>query len=599
MKNMNRLFSIVIILGFTIFGISCAGRMNFRQGHEAMQKKEWDKAVDYFLKALSREPENVECRVSLSNALISASNEHLRRGTLFYEQNRLTSALREFEKSLEFNPENNDARRKKLLVLKKIQETEKKQRRKTEIEKLKDKVEAGKIPTTEIKYKKINFSLEFKRSTDVKQIFKVMQKSSGVNFLYDEAFKSKKITLNMQDVDFLDALENIMIQTNSFYKILDSNTVIIIPDTPSRRREYEELVMKTFFLSNSDPEEMRKSVRELTGMKIISINKNLNSLTVRGTPAEVRLAGKIIRVHDKPKGELFIDIEIIEVNKNRVKEYGIELSSYQVSEVYQPVSGSETAESTASTIRRNMIPHTDSSDYLLTLPYINYKLLKFDSQSRIKARPQLRVVDQEEVKVSLGDKVPIPTTSFVPYNTGGPNQQPITSYQMQDIGINIDITPRLHHDGLITLKMKFELTFITSPGDGRIPPTIGNRSIETIIKLRDNETSVLAGLLRDTERKSMRGFPFISRVPILRDIFSGNKNEIEQTDIILTLTPRIIRFPEIDEEDLGFVWAGTASRPGLKKPTPTLNIKENGKDQEKEKAKNTKKDKRNRTPKNR
>jgi general secretion pathway protein D len=169
--------------------------------------------------------------------------------------------------------------------------------------------------------------------------------------------------------------------------------------------------------------------------------------------------------------------------------------------------------------------------------------------------------------------VPIPTTSFVPYNTGGPAQQPITSYQLQDIGINITITPRLHHDGLITLKLKFELTFITSPGDGRIPPTIGNRSIETIIKLRDNETSILAGLLRDTERKTMRGFPFISSVPILKDIFSGNKNEIDQTDIILTLTPRIIRFPDIDEEDMGFIWAGTASRPGLKEPEPKLRLK--------------------------
>jgi general secretion pathway protein D len=228
-----------------------------------------------------------------------------------------------------------------------------------------------------------------------------------------------------------------------------------------------------------------------------------------------------------------------------------------------------------------MIPHTDTSDYLLTLPYVNYKLLKFDSQSRIKAKPQLRVVDQEEVKVRLGDKVPIPTTSFVPYNTGGPAQQPITSYQLQDIGININITPRLHHDGLITLEMKFELTFITSPGDGRVPPTIGNRSVETIIKLRDNETSILAGLLRDTERKSIRGFPFVSGVPLLKDIFSGNKNELDQTDIILTLTPRIIRFPDIDEEDLEFIWAGTAQRPELKKPAPELRLKEDEKAEKK------------------
>ena len=582
-KKSRSYFSILIILGFAVFIMSCAGRMNFRQGHEAMQKKEWDKAVDYFLKAVSRHPANVEYRLSLANALISASNRHLGQGTLFYEQNRFNAALREFEKALEYNPENNEARKKKHRTLKKIQQLEKKGKEKTELEKLKDNAEEEKLPTPKIDFKKELFSLKFRRKVDVKEIFKAMQKSSGVDFIYDQGYKPQKISLNLQNVSFPDALEKIMVQTNSFYKVLDANTVMIIPDTPAKRREYEELVMRSFFLSNGDPEEIRRIVRELTGIKTISINKNINSITLRGTPQEVKLAGKIIRVNDKPKGELYIDIEIIEVNKSRVKEYGIELSSYQVTEAYQPVTGSEAAESAASTIRVNMIPHTDASDYLLTLPYVNYKLLKSDSQSRIKARPQLRVLDQEEVKVSLGDKVPIPTTSFVPYNTGGPNQQPITSYQMQDIGIIIKITPRLHHDGLITLKMEFELTFITTPGSGGVPPTIGNRSVKTVIKLKDNETSILAGLLRDTERKSMRGFPFISSVPILKDIFSGNKNEIEQTDIILTLTPRILRFPDIREEDLGFIWAGTAQRPGLKEAEPKLEIKKNGKESGKKK----------------
>jgi general secretion pathway protein D len=210
----------------------------------------------------------------------------------------------------------------------------------------------------------------------------------------------------------------------------------------------------------------------------------------------------------------------------------------------------------------------------LTLPSINYKLLKTDRHSRIKARPQLRVVDRQKVEVRLGDKVPIPTTSFVPYNIQGPAQQPITSYQLQDIGINIEVTPQIHHDGLVTLEMKFELTFITNPGTERLPPTIGNRAVTTIIKLRDNETSILAGLLRDTERRSMRGLPFISRVPVLKEIFSGNKNEVEQTDIILTLTPRIIRFPEIGEEDLDLVWVGTQARPGLKPPPSHLKLEE-------------------------
>jgi type II secretory pathway component GspD/PulD (secretin) len=572
-KGISDLVVFIIIITSIILGFSCGVRKDFRQGEEAMQNKEWDQAVAYFLKAVREHPDNVECRISLSNALISASNHHLQKGKQYLLAGKQRPALMEFEKSLEYNPENNEARQQKHRLLKQLKALDKQQRDKTAIEKLKDEAAKQKPETPQVKYEKKPYTLKFVRS-DLVQIFKALQKSSGVGFIFDEAFKSKRIALNLENVNFMDALEKIMIQTNLFYKVIDLNTILVIPDTPTKRKQYEELVMKTLFLSNGNPENIQKIVRSLTGMKIIAVDKDLNTITFKGTPEEVKLAEKIVRIHDKPKGELFIDIEIIEVNRARVREYGIELSQYYVTESYFPETGAADSTSTASTIRAHMLPHTDASDYLLTLPSINYKLLKTDRHSNIKARPQLRVVDRQKVEVRLGDKVPIPTTSFVPYNVQGPAQQPITSYQMQDIGINIEVTPQIHHDGLVTLEMKFELTFITDPGTERLPPTIGNRSVTTTIKLRDNETSILAGLLRDTERRSMSGLPFISRVPVLKEIFSGNKNEVEQTDIILTLTPRIIRFPEIREEDLDMVWVGTQARPGLKPPPSHLKLED-------------------------
>lgn len=563
MKKNILIFPLVVLLT-----VSCAVRKDFKQGHDAFQNKEWDQAVAYFLKAVGEDPDNVECRISLAKALISASTHHLKRGKQFLSDHRLNPALVEFEKALEYNPENNIARRHKHRLLKQIKELEKKGREKTDIQRLKENAANETPGAPQIKPREKPYTLKFSRS-DLKLIFKALQKSSGVHFIYDESFKSKRIGLNLEGITFSDALDKIMLQTKLFYKVLDANTVLIIPDTPAKRKQYEELVMKTLFLSSADPENLQKIVRSLTGLKTIAVNKDLNTLTFTGTPAAVKLAERIVRINDKAKGELFIDIEIIEVNRNRLKDYGIELSQYQVAETYMPDTGGESTAS-ASTIRTHLLSHTDSSDYLLTLPSINYKLLKTDRRSRIKARPQLRVVDREQVEVRLGDKVPIPTTSFVPYNTSGPAQQPITSYQMQDIGINIELTPHIHHDGLITLKMKFELTFITNPGSERLPPTIGNRAVTTMIKLRDNESSILAGLLRDTERKSMQGFPILSEVPVLKEIFSGNKKEIEQTDIVLTLTPRIIRFPDIREEDLETVWVGTAQRPELKESPPKL-----------------------------
>jgi general secretion pathway protein D len=565
---------ILISLSVLLLIVSCAVRRDFKQGSDAFQKKEWDQAAAYFLKAVEKDPDNVEYRISLAKALISASTYHLQKGKQYFLNRRLNPALVEFEKALEYNPENNEARRHKFRLLKRIKELEKREGERTEIEQLKENA-AKEIPRgPRLKPEQKPYALKFSHS-DLKMIFNALQKASGIRFIYDEAFKSKRLSLDLDGIQFSDALDKIMIQTKLFYKVLDEKTVLIIPDTPAKRKQYEELVMKTLFLSSADPENIQKIVHSLTGLKTTAVNKDLNTLTLTGTPAGVRLAERIVRLNDKSRGELFIDIEIIEVNRSRLKDYGIELSQYQVNEAYMPETGSETTAAT-STIRAHLLPHTDASDYLLTLPSINYKLLRTDSHSRIKARPQLRVIDREKVEVRLGDKVPIPTTSFVPYNTSGPAQQPITSYQMQDIGINIELTPHIHHDGLITLEMKFELTFITNPGSERLPPTIGNRSVTTMIKLRDNESSILAGLLRDTERKSMRGIPFLSQLPVLKEIFSGNTHEVEQTDIILTLTPRIIRFPDIRESDLETLWVGTAEKPELKNPPPKLRLVEEG-----------------------
>jgi general secretion pathway protein D len=586
-----RKYSIIIIIAYAILYISCAWRKDFRQGRQAFDRKDWEQAVVYFLKAVGEKPDNVDLRISLANALISASNHYLQKGKQYQEENRSKPALVAFDKALEYNSENNEARRRKLSLLKQLKELEKQQREKTELEQLKEKAAAGEPPTPQVEYKKKPYSLKFARA-DLQQVFKALEKASGISFIFDESFKTKRIEVNLENVGFMEALEKIMLQTNLFYKVVDPHTVMIIPDTPAKRRDYEEQVMRTMFISHGNPEEILKTVRALTGIKTAATDKDLNTIIFKGTPEEVQMAERIARIHDKPKGEVFIDIEIIEVNRTRVREYGIELSQYSVTESYLPVTGTGT-EATASTIRLNRIGHTDLSDYLLTLPSINYKLLKTDRNSRIKARPQLRVVDGKKVEVRLGDKIPIPTTSFVPYNIQGPAQQPITSYQLQDVGINIELKPQIHHDGLISLEMKFELTFITNPGTERIPPTIGNRSVTTLIKLRDNETSILAGLLRDTERKSLRGFPFLSSLPIIKDLFSGNTNEIEQTDIILTLTPRIIRFPDIDETDLELLWVGTQSKPGLKPPPVQLELPVEAEPEETDKRIIKKEDKKN------
>jgi general secretion pathway protein D len=537
----------------------------------AYAREELDAAVRYYMEAIGHDPENVRYRVSLNQALLNASNFHLKQGVIYFDQDNLKLALIEFQKALEFNPENNEARKKKQIVLKKLEEQRRYDDEKTEIEQLKEKASNVKNTSTELTFKKAPLDLKL-GDVDLKVLFKLLQKSSAIKFLYDESFQSKKVSIDLENVFFKDALEKILLQTKLFYKVIDSKTIIIVPDTPAKRREYDELAMQTFFMSNADPEQMQKIITAVTGCKSMAINPVLNTITVRDQPQKVAMVEKLLQIMDKPKAEVLIDVEIIEVNKSRMKEYGIELSQYNVLEAFSPSplsSAASTTTTVAPSFRGNNFRYVNSSDFVFQVPSISYKLLQNDSKSKIKAKPQLRVIDQETVKIRLGDKVPIATTTFVPnYGTGSLNQQPITSYQMQDIGINIELTPRVHHDGWISMKLEFELTFITSQGTSVLPPTIGNRSVKTIIRLQDNETSLLAGLLRDTERNTLRGFPGLSDLPILKHIFSSNKKEIDQTDIILTITPRIIKFPEIEESDLLTYWVGTEENIGLKTEPP-------------------------------
>ena len=217
------------------------------------------------------------------------------------------------------------------------------------------------------------------------------------------------------------------------------------------------------------------------------------------------------------------------------------------------------------TVKGNRFYYLDASDFSFTIPSVLFKLLESDGDSKMMARPHVRGLDGGKVEIKLGDKVPVPRTTFMPFATGGVEQQPITSFDLQDVGIEIAITPTIHHDAEITLELDFKLTFITSPGTTTIPPTIGNRSVKTTLRLKDGETGVMAGLLRDSERKSLKGFPGVAKIPILSDIFSSNMKQISQTDIILSITPHILRMPDISEEDLLPLMSGTEDNVHLKK----------------------------------
>ncbi len=534
----------------------CAtGRMKFQKAEELKKDERYNEAIEYYMKAIRMKPNEARYRLKLMETMIEASNYFYRLALEHKKQKNYQLALLELNKALEYNPSNNLAKLEKRTLLK-IVSGDQKEHEKTWIEEIKEKTAISRSLLAKADEDKI--SLKFTKKVPLDNIFSTLAKMAGIDIIFDPGFKISKLAITLNNVTLSQALDRICLLKNLFYKMLDQKTIIIIPNTAAKRKTYDEQIIKNYYLSNIKAADCVKLVTRICKIKNVTADAFHNTVTIRDTPEKVALAEKLIRFYDKRKAEVLVKVDIMEVNKDRLSEYGIEFSQYQLGQSLD--TGSE-----GTGIKGNRFYYLDASDFKYTIPTILYKLLESDSDSKVIARPQVRGEDGEKIVIKLGDKVPFPRTSFVPFATGGVEQQPITSYDLQDVGIEITITPHVHHNAEVGLELDFKLTFITSPGTSTLPPTIGNRSVKTRIRLRDGETGIMAGLLRDAERRSRKGFPGLTRLPVLGDIFSSNRRQVTQTDIILRVTPYIIRMPDIREEDLSPIESGTEDNVRLKR----------------------------------
>jgi general secretion pathway protein D len=382
------------------------------------------------------------------------------------------------------------------------------------------------------------------RDASLRDVYTVIARFANLNIVFDPAFRDDRITIDLSNVTLEQALAAVSSATRTFYKVTAQRTVTIVPDTAAKRREYEEEVVRTFYLSNADLKETIDLLRIVVDARRIAPLTATNALTIKDTPERVAAAGRIIQAIDKARPEVVIDVELLEVNRTKLLEYGLQIASPGS----QGINGVADVNRDKLTLE-NLVNLSQSDIILTNLPTLYYRLLKSDSNTRTLANPQLRTSEGVAAQARFGEQVPVPVTTFAPIATGGVQQQPITSFNYQNIGVNIDITPRTHHDDDVSLALKVVVTSLLGTGFGGLP-TFGNREITTAIRLRDGETNLLAGLIRDDERTVMEGIPGLSDLPLVGHLFAHNRKETTQTDVVLTLTPHIIRVLDLSEDDL-------------------------------------------------
>jgi len=536
------------LLALTITLAGCATTGTLRTGQLAEQGQDYDRAVAEYSAALKKHPNDRTLQLSLQRAKLRAAQDHIARARRLEATGNLDQALVEYQIAAEMNPGDGDIDQALRNIRTQLRNRVVVAREgKTQLQTLIDQSQNLGPPGFDLPVDvRLPSSLVF-RDASVRDVYTVIARFANLNIVFDPTFRDDRITIDLSNVTLDQALAAVSAATRHFYKVTAQRTVTVIPDNAAKRREYEDEVVRTFYLSNADLKETIDLLRIVVDARRIAPLTATNALTIKDTPERVSAAGRIIQAIDKARPEVVIDVELLEVNRTKLLEYGLQFAS--------PTSAGITGINGAADANRDKLTLQDltnlsQSDIILTnLPALYYRLLKSDANTRTLANPQLRTSEGVAAQARFGEQVPVPVTTFAPIATGGVQQQPITSFQYQNIGVNIDITPRTHHDDDVSLALKVVVTSQLGTGFGGLP-TFGNREITTSIRLRDGETNLLAGLIRDDERMVLEGIPGLSDIPGVGRLFAHNRKETVQSDVVLTLTPHIIRVLDLSEQDL-------------------------------------------------
>ncbi|MEW6337554.1 MAG: secretin N-terminal domain-containing protein [Acidobacteriota bacterium] len=550
---------------------SCATYRNTQRAGEAVRAENWDAAVYYYLEALASDPANVRVKMALQRARIKAADIHFRLGMRFKQVGELQRARTELELAVQLDPTHQYAE-VELSKVRKDLEIAAQEGGAAKLEEMKRRASEMRVrPPALNPASPEPITLSFPNPTNVREIYRAIGQAFGINVLFEPKLKDNKISIELRDVTARKALETVMQAAGHFYKVLDEKSIMVIEDTPQNRRDYEDLVVKTFFLSNADVKDVNNMLRALIEARRIAVNEQLNSIVIRDTADKVAIAERLINANDKSKAELLVDVELIQVDSSKLQDIGVSLTNYRYTVGFDASAITGSSSSTAIPLER--LGDITRSMWSMVVPNVAVNLFKSAGEAETLAQPQLRMTEGEKGNLVIGDRVPIPTTTFNTSNTIGGNIVPITAFNYQDVGIKIEIEPRVHHNNEITLKLKVEVSELGEDVEvaaNQKQPKIGTRTIDSVIRLKDGETSLLAGLFKYAKRTSRGGLPWLQDIPVLGALFRSNVDDMKKTDLILTLTPHIIRNPNITEEDLAPVWVGTENKVSVAGNSPRV-----------------------------
>ena len=572
---------LLICLVFLIAG--CAGKKAFRQGIDLSDHGQIEEGLEKIEQASKEDPNNLQYRVALVSRRSQGINTLLQEADSLLNESKLSDAETQYTRVLNIDKNNvraqaglkqvTQARRHAELlveanldfdsgdfasVAEKTRAVLLENPKHRDAMTLRGKVEGAQAknqftPPTLRKYNS-PLTLEF-RDAPVKMVFDVLSTTTGVNFILDKDLRpEQRVSIFVKQVTFDKALSMLLESNQLDRKIINENTVIVYPRNPQKSQEYEELVVKTFYLTNADPKQTSNMLRTILKVRDIFVDDRLNMMVVRDTPENIRLAEKLIASQDLADPEVLLDVTVVEIKRSKILDLGIQPPSQLGLITPREIVGDA---SVALPLTLQSFTHLNRSNISVGgTPSVNFN--QSVSNLNVLANPSIRVRNREKAKIHVGDRVPIISASL-PATTGGGTTETITYV---DVGIKLEVEPNIYLEGSVAIKVALEVSSLgqaTTTKNGTLVYQIGTRNTSTLLRLKDGETQLLAGLINDQDRKAVNGLPGLADLPLIGRLFASHKDEREKTEIVLSITPHIVRNIERPSAGEMQFWSGTAT----------------------------------------
>jgi general secretion pathway protein D len=570
---------LLLVAAVTLPAIADKVKDLYAKGQDAEARQQYVEAYGFYKQCYDLKPKDLRYRASFERIRFEAAAQVVHEGQKLREDGKLDEALAAFQKALSIDPSLFIAKQELNRTVKMINDQRNPQPQAAGppagLEKRIHDA-AGPVELAPISNIPITVKLTDKSDT----VFRTIGQLAGINVLFDPDYTPRQIKVELNGVTLEEALEITALESKTFWRPVTLNTIFVAQDNPAKRKELEQSVLKTFYLTNlSAPTELQdvvNAIRAVLDVQRVQQLLSQNALVVRGTPDQIALAEKLVEDLDKARPEVIVDIAIMQVSKDKSRTLGLSPPTSATIALQSNLNTTTTTTGTTTTgtsttgtsgtgttgINLNTLGNLNATNFQVTIPPANLSAMMSDSDTKLIQNPQVRALDGQKASLKIGDRIPIATGSFQP-GIGGVGINPLvnTQFQYTDVGVNIDITPHVHANGEITLKILMDVSAVTGQSNigGISQPIIGQRKIEHEIRLKDGEANLLGGIMEDQQTKALSGIPGLAQIPILRYLFGQTTQDHSENEIIFAIVPHIIRGTEVSEINQRAIDIGTST----------------------------------------